>query len=494
MHRGSDTRRATTRRQFMQRVGLGATALVTSACATRAQDLPSGRRADKRPNFVFILVDDMGWPDPACFGSPFHETPHIDRLAAQGMRFTDAYAACPVCSPTRASILSGQYPARVGITDFIPGHWRPHAKLRAPWNRHQRLPDDVVTLAERLSEEGYTCGSFGKWHLGEPHTMPTDHGFEHAVVTSGWGHFENNSRPDIGLGPDDYLTEVLADLGSDFIAAHRDEPFLLYLSHFAVHIPLEAREELIRKYQEKPKPDSGVNNPVYAAMVEQVDASVGRIMQALEENGLTDDTVVVLYSDNGGLHLRYDGEGEIVSTNAPLRDEKGSLYEGGVRVPCVVRWPGRIAPGSVCDTPITSVDIYPTFLELANAEPASDHVLDGVSLAPLLAGATALPREDIFWHYPHYHHTTPAGAMRSGPWKLIEFFEDGRLELYNLAEDIGESRDVSAQFPETVQALHGRMVAWRDRVGADLPVRNPDYDPEREGEWAPRHPSVEQQR
>ncbi len=324
--------------------------------------------------------------------------------------------------------------------------------------------------------------------------MPADHGFEHSVVTSGWGHFGNNSRPDIGLGPDDYLTEVLADLGSEFIAAHRDEPFLLYLSHFAVHIPLEAREELIRKYQEKAKPDTGVNNPVYAAMVEHVDASVGRIMQALEENGLADDTVVVLYSDNGGLHLRYDGEGEIVSTNAPLRDEKGRLYEGGVRVPCVVRWPGRIAPGSVCDTPITSVDIYPTFLELANAEPAPDHVLDGVSLAPLFAGATALPREDIFWHYPHYHHTTPAGAMRSGPWKLIEFFEDGRLELYNLAEDIGESRDVSAQFPETVQALHERMVAWRDRVGADLPVPNPDYDPEREGEWAPRHPSVEQPR
>jgi uncharacterized sulfatase len=461
------------RRDFLKSTALGASAFALA---------PQALAADAKPNFVFILIDDLGWSDMGCYGNTFHETPNIDRLASQGMRFTDAYAACPVCSPTRASILSGQYPARVGITDFIPGHWRPYAPLRVPRNRTQYLPLEITTVAEALEPAGYACGAFGKWHLGGREYFPDHQGFRDMVVTDG-AHFGSGSVPDQGFTKDDYLAEELTELAENFLEQHRDAPFLLYLSHYAVHIPLQAREELIKKYEAKPKPDHGVNHPIYAAMVEHVDQSVGRVLDKLDARGLSENTVVVFFSDNGGLRQRFDGKDDIVTTNAPLRDEKGSLYEGGIREPLIVRWPGRIEAASTCGAPVTSVDFYPTFLDLAHTPPPSEQVLDGVSIAPLLRGRDTLQRDAIYWHYPHYHHSTPAGAIREGDWKLLEFFEDGHLELYNLREDIGETNNLAANKPEKARQLQARLAAWRKSVDAAMPVPNPDHDPARAAEW-----------
>lgn len=469
-----------TRRQFL---ATSAVSLATGLSVT-----PRAAAGERPPNILFILADDLGWADLGCYGNTYHESPNIDRLATQGMRFTDAYAACPVCSPTRASLLSGQYPARVGITDFITGHWRPYEKLRVPINRTQHLPDEVITFAEKLHAAGYATGAYGKWHLGDNEMPPAKQGFDDSVVTSGWGHFGNRSAPDIGLGKDQYLTEVLTDLGVEFIKANRDKPFCLYLSHFAVHIPLEARQELILKYANKPDQTGPVCNPIYAAMIEHVDRSVGRLMDTLDELGLAENTVVVFYSDNGGLHQMYTGEGPIVTSNAPLRGEKGTVYEGGIREPLIIRWPGNIASGSECDTPVSSVDFYPTFLELAGAAPTPDYPLDGLSLMPLLRQKGDLAREAIYWHYPHYHHDTPAGAVRKGPWKLIEYYEDGRMELYNLDDDISEAHNLASTHPGIASALQEDLAAWRKSVDAAMPEPNPDYDPQRAHEWG-RHPS-----
>ncbi len=464
------------RRAFLGAAG----AALWAAPAARAFSAGDARR----PNIVFILIDDMGWPDTGCYGNRFNETPHIDALAAQGMRFTDAYAACPVCSPTRASIMSGQYPARVGITDFIPGHQRPWAKLQVPVNRTQHLPLEIVTVAESLKAAGYTCGYFGKWHLGGRDHFPDVQGFDSWRVAEG-RHFNFKTVPPMDVGKDAYLAEFLTDQAEAFLEQNRARPFFLYLAHFAVHVPIEARQELVEKYEKKPRPDTGVNNPVYAAMVEHVDHSVGRIMAKLEELGLTRNTVVIFTSDNGGLRLRYDLQGPLVSSNAPLREEKGTLYEGGIREPLLVRWPGVVEPGSTCTVPVSSVDFYPTLVDIAGDALPARQPLDGRSLRPLLEQRAALDRDAIYWHYPHYHHSTPAGAMRAGDWKLIEFFEDGRLELYNLVEDISESRNLAASMPARAAELREKLAAWRHGVNAAMPVTNPDYDPARAHEWGP---------
>jgi len=464
------------RRGFL---GIGGAALLADV-APRA--LSAAER--RKPNLVFILIDDMGWPDTGCYGHRFHETPNIDKLASQGMRFTDAYAACPVCSPTRASIMSGQYPARVGITDFIPGHQRPYAKLKAPLNRTQYLPLEVVTVAESLKAAGYTCGQFGKWHLGGREYFPDAQGFSSWLVSEG-RHFNFKTVPPMEIEQDAYLSEFLTEQAEKFIDENRGRPFFLYLAHFAVHVPIEARQELIKKYREKKKPAEGVNNPVYAAMVEHVDHSVGRITARLDELGLANNTIVIFTSDNGGLRQRYDLQGPLVSSNAPLRDEKGTLYEGGIREPLIVRWPGTVEPGSNCSVPTSSVDFYPTLVDIAGAMPPANQVLDGVSLRPLLEQRGSLNRDAIYWHYPHYHHSTPAGAVRAGNWKLLEFFEDGRLELYNLAEDISESRNLAAARPEKAAELREMLAAWRQQVNAAMPEPNPDYDPAHAHEWGP---------
>ena len=448
----------------------------------------SAQAAERPPNIVLILVDDMGWADPSCYGNTFNETPNMDRLASQGMRFTSAYAACPVCSPTRASIMSGQYPARLGVTDFITGHWRPHARLRVPINRTQFLPLEVETVAETLKSAGYATAHYGKWHLGNREHFPDKQGFDDSVVTSGWGHFGNKSDPDIGLGEDDYLSETLTGKAIAFMEANRARPFFIHLAHFGVHIPLEAREVLVAKYEAKAKEHPGFIHPVYAAMVEHIDQSVGSIMDALDRLELADDTLLVLFSDNGGLHTRFDGVGrEIVSTNAPLRAEKGTLYEGGIRVPLIVRWPGKTAAGTECDVPVSSVDLYPTFAAAAGAA-LPDRAFDGLSLAPLLEGKAAPDREAIYWHYPHYHHSEPASAMRKGDWKVIEYHEDGRLELFNLARDPGELHDLSTPFAEDALALRDELAAWRESVDAAMPEVNPEFDAEKAHIWG-KHPS-----
>jgi len=447
--------------------------------ARAADTAPRSRRP---PNIVLFLVDDMGWIDPVCYGNPFHDTPNIDRLARQGMRFTDAYAACPVCSPTRASILTGRYPATVNLTDFIPGHWRPWDKLVVPkFNQH--LPHTEVTIAEALKPAGYVSASFGKWHLGGPTHNPDSQGFDVMLVTGGRHFFPNfRTTPTADIEDGAYLADVLTDHAERFMEQHRDRPFFLYLPHYAVHIPLEAKQELIAKYERKqPKPPGRVNNPVYAAMVEHIDQSLGRIMAKLDDLQLADDTLLVFFSDNGGLYQSVSRKGDPVMVNTPLRDEKGSLYEGGIREPLIVRWPGRIAAGTECSVPVSSVDLLPTFADIAGpkTETSLTNRLDGVSLAPLLTQAGSFPSRSLFWHYPHYHHTTPAGAIRKGDLKLIEYFDDGHLELYDLSSDLSEKHDLVAERPDVAMSLQQELAAWRQSVGANMPTPNPDYDPDK---------------
>lgn len=456
------------RREFLRWLGLGAATVALPGCAT-AQ---FGARR-RKPNIVFILIDDMGYSDLPCYGHRFHETPVIDRLAEEGMRFTDAYAACPVCSPTRASLLSGQYPARVGVIDFIPGHWRPYEKLRVPSNRTQYLPLEIVTLAETLKTQGYVSAMIGKWHLGGKDHTPEKQGFD--FVRQG------------GANRNDKRVTALTDNAIEFVEQNQNKPFFLYLSHHSVHIPLEAPQELVEKYENKPKPAGGVNNATYAAMVEHLDRNTGRLLAKIDELDLEDETIVVFYSDNGGLRQMFTGKGPIVTTNAPLRDEKGTLYEGGIREPLIVRWPGVVKPGSTCGTAVTSVDFYPTLSEIAGAPRPSGQALDGRSLLPLLRGKKRFDDRALFWHYPVYHHSSPASAVRQGDWKLIEFFEDGALELYNLRDDIGERNNLAARMPEKTRELHRKLAAWRQSVNAAMPQPNPDFDPDRRYEWG-RHP------
>ncbi|MBN2312956.1 MAG: sulfatase [Sedimentisphaerales bacterium] len=460
------------RRDFLKAVGLGAASLVVPNCIAGTNQ--TNLKANKKPNVVFILIDDMGWTDVCCYGSTFHETPNIDRLADQGMKFTDAYAACPVCSPTRASIMAGQYPARIGITDFIPGHWRPYEKLIVPENQLQ-LPLESVTLGDMFKEQGYATCYIGKWHLGGPKYSPDKQGFDKVIL----GVQNQNDKQVSGF----------TDKAIEFIEEKKQEPFFLYLSHHTVHIKLEAPQELVEKYEKKPKPATGVNNPVYAAMVEHLDTHVGRIMKKLDELNLSEKTILIFYSDNGGLYRAYggyNGDRSPVTTNDPLREEKGTLYEGGIREPLIVRWPGVIEPGSTCSVPVSSVDFYPTFLDIVGAKAPANQPLDGESILPLLTETGKLDRNAIYGHYPHYHHSSPAGAIRQGKWKLIEFFEDGKLELYDLANDIGEKKNLADEKPRKAAQLQKKLAQWRTSVNAKMPTPNPDFDPARRNEWKSR--------
>jgi len=436
------------------------------------------------PNFVFILADDLGWADLGCYGNTFIDTPHIDALAAQGMRFTGAYSAAAVCSPTRASIMTGQYPARTGIYDFIPGHWRPYAKLIPPPNR-LALPPETTTLAEALKPGGYVSSSIGKWHLGR---KPTDHGFV------------NPPREDAGHLPDAFVKEVdgfaranpgkqvgpLTQQAVRFIEANRDRPFLCFLSHHAVHIICKARRELIDKYEAKAKRTKTEIYPTYAAMTEAMDDSVGLVLKALDLLKLAERTVVIFFSDNGGLDRIYTGKGPYVTTNAPLRDFKGTLYEGGIRDPLIVRWPGVTKAGSTCEWPVISNDFLPTMVEMAGIGARPGQPIDGVSMVPLLKGAKALDRDTLYWYYPTYHHSTPAVAIREGDFKLLEFFEDSSLELYHLKDDVGEKKNLAAQMPDKAAAMRDKLHRWRKALGAPLPTPNPDHDPEKAHLWGQR--------
>jgi uncharacterized sulfatase len=451
---------------------------------------PPGRRIDEAettasrplatpPNIVFILIDDMGWPDVGCYGHPFHETPHIDQLAAQGMRFTSFYAATPVCSSTRSTIQSGQYSARTGITDFIPGHWRKYARLTVPPIDHH-LREGIRTPGHLLHDSGYATAYFGKWHLGDaPDDLPDDWGYQ--ITNEQLGAAFENWRS--GRPPGPKQIDLLTDQAIYFMESHRRQPFFVTISHHAVHIPVEGTAAAVAKYSAKARPETGVNNPIYAAMIEHLDQSIGRLLGKLDEWDLTERTIVIFTSDNGGLHRIYTGVGDLISTNAPLRDEKGTLYEGGIRVPLIIKWPGVARPGTVCDEPATTADLLPTFCAMAGAE-LPPQAIDGLSLLPLLSGeGTRLTRDAIYFHYPHYHHAKPAGAIRAGRWKLLESFEDGTLELYDLDSDIGETRNLAGAEPARAQQLQSKLAAWRTSVGARMPVPNPDFDPARAHQW-----------
>ena len=461
-----------TRRDFLRTLSASAFGLAASALLPGCAALGAAEQR-KRPNFVFILIDDLGWSDAGCYGSPFYRTPNVDRLASQGMRFTDAYAACPVCSPTRASILTGRYPASVNLTDFIPGHWRPWAKLIVP-KFNQQLSDTEATLPEMLKKAGYATGGFGKWHLGGGKDSPVrDHGFD---VYEQWARNDTDKQ-----------SAALTAKAMAFAEKHRERPFFLYLSHHTVHIPIQAHKARIEQCRARLKPGQKFPqqaNPAYAAMVGMMDDTVGAVMAKLDELKLADDTVLIFVSDNGGLHKIYTGKGDWVTSNAPLRDEKGTLYEGGIRVPMIVRWPGRVKPGTVSAEPVSTVDFFPTLLGIAGAADVPE--VDGVSLLPVLAGSQKLDREALYWHYPHYHHTAPCGAIRARDLKLIEYYEDGRLELYNLTDDLGEKRNLAQTMPGKAAELRAKLDAWRKAVGAKMPTPNPGHDPAKAHLWQSR--------
>jgi arylsulfatase A len=437
------------------------------ALAGSLQGAPAGRL-----NVIVILADDLGWTDLGCFGSDLHRTPHLDRLAREGMRFTHGYSACTVCSPTRAALMTGKYPARLHITDWIPGHKRANAMLKVPdWQMF--LPRQEVTVATALKGAGYATAHIGKWHLGNKQQgYPDQHGFDLNLAGCEQGqppsYFSPYKIPTLTNGPDgEYLTDREAAEAVRFLEANRDRPFFLYLPLHAVHTPLQARKDVIEAYQKRIQPGMRHTNATYAAMVEGLDDAVGRILDRLRQLKLEERTVVVFTSDNGGLVLRG------ITNNSPLRAGKGSVYEGGVRVPWIVRWPGVTPPGSVCEEPIITPDLYPTLLEIAQAKGDRKHnqAVDGLSLVPLLTDPKGrLPREALYWHYPHYHPggATPYAAVRQRDWKLIELYEEDRVELYNLKDDPGEKTNLAAKESERVKSLRDRLHTWQRQVGAQF--------------------------
>lgn len=441
------------------------------------------------PNIILILADDLGWTDLACFGSDFHETPHLDRLAREGMKFTQSYSACTVCSPTRAALLTGKYPARLHVTDWIPGAMPDNPKLLVPdWTKF--LPLDEITLAERFQAAGYATASIGKWHLGTEDYYPEKHGFDVNIAGTDKPqpptYFAPWKIPTLNDGrAGDYLTDRLGEEAETYVESVKDRKFFLYLPHFAVHTPIQGRADLVAKYQRKLRPGLQHKNVHYAAMVESLDAAVGGVLDKLDELQLSDRTIVIFTSDNGGRIT--DG----TTTNAPLRYGKASAYEGGIRVPLIVRWPGITKPGSASDVPVITMDLFTTLA--AGCDLPAPAIIksstgrsgrDGVNLLPVLQQTGMPDREELFWHYPHHQHyqlggAMPYGAIRSGDFKLIEFFNDMRVELYNLRDDVGERHDLAKADPDKAARLRQRLHAWRDDVGSQMPTPNPAHDPAR---------------
>jgi len=445
------------------------------------------------PNVILILIDDMGWTDLSCYGSKFYETPNIDRLAAGGMRLTHSYSACTVCSPTRSAVMTGKYPARLHITDWIAGSERPNAKLKIPdWRQY--LPHDEITIAEVFKSNGYATGHIGKWHLGGKGYEPPTQGFDLNIGGTQFGspptyffpykNANGYTLPGLEEGKEgEYLTDRLTDEAIKFVTAHKDKPFFLYLPHFAVHTPLMAKPEKIAKYQAKADPSNPQHHATYAAMVESLDEGIGRLMASLDELKLRDNTIVLFTSDNGGLKNNQ------VTSNDPARAGKGSVYEGGVRIPFIVSYPPAIRRGSTSDYAAMSIDLFPTLVELCGLESKPQKpAWDGVSVAPVLLEKGKVARDILYWHYPHYHPggATPYGAVRSGDWRLVEFYEDGKVELYNLANDVGESKDLAPSQPQKRDELLGLLRRWRTEVGAQMPTPNPNYDPAKDAEQLDR--------
>ena len=446
----------------------------------------SGQEKTLRPNVVLIVADDLGWADLGCYGSQFHKTPNLDRLAAEGRRFVQAYSASPVCSPTRAALMTGKHPARLHITDWIPGlRDRPSKKLLRPRFR-QELPLEEKTIAESLKEAGYTTALLGKWHLGGEGFGPREQGFDVNIGGSDIGTtlsyiapFSRSGKVMTGLesAPDgQYLTDRLTDEAEKFLDANKARPFFLYMPHYAVHTPMVAKANLIGHYPEwNGTPHGRQENPVYAAMLESLDESVGRVIAKLDSLGLTERTLLIFTSDNGGFATGL-GPNLPATINSPLRDGKSFLYEGGLRVPLIVRWPGRLKPG-VDKDPVWSGDLAPTIKEFCDIK---DRILsDGVSLAALLDHGIPLAPRSLYWHYPHENNQGDrfGGAIRNGDWKLVEDFESGRKELFNLAKDFKESANLSEKHPDKVKELAAELDAWRTSIAAQMPLPNPEYKP-----------------
>jgi len=503
------------------------------------------KTVEKPLNVVFFLVDDLGWRDVGCYGSSFYETPNIDKFAEQGVRFTNAYAACHVCSPTRASILTGMYPASINLTDWLPGRLDfPFQKLKNV-DINQHLPYDIITLPQVFKENGYQTAIYGKWHLGEDSASTARQGFDVHIPTDwnkGWpnkGYYSPFGLGGIEDKDGTYLTDRLTDEALTYIDENKDRPFFLYLSHFAVHDPIEGRKDLVVKYKEKLKgqpeskelpfilegnPDAQTtinsakkdepfkenmpdgyrifdngavkikqyqDNPEFAAMVESMDESFGRVLDKLKELGIEDNTVVIFYSDNGGMSAAnfYNPDRRIAkdkldkafsTSNLPLRGAKGWLYEGGIRVPLIIKLPGKGLKGVVCDVPVTSPDFFHTILEMAGVE-SEVQKKDGVSIVPLVTGENNINREAIFWHFPHYSNhgmQSPGGAVRSGDYKLLDYFENNTVQLFNLAEDPGEQNDLAQKEPRKAAELKAMLDDWRKEVNADMMSFNPDYRPD----------------
>jgi len=475
------------RRGFLKACGAAAVLPFAGSAARRA--------VRRKPNILFVLVDDMGWTDAGCCGSRYFDTPNIDRLARQGMRFTDAYAACAVCSPTRAAVMTGRYPARLGITDWIHSRFqggtipaskenstgydfegRPDIPLLTPtnalWMEHEE-----ITLAEALKPAGYVSCHVGKWHLGPDDWYPDRQGFDYNIGGCDFGqppsYYDPYYRRGQGSIPTlpprkegEYLTDREADEAAAFIRDHADRPFFLYLAHYAVHTPLQARQDLFDKY--KTKPTTHQKNPIYGAMVESVDQALGKVLDVLDDLRLSENTLVIFTSDNGGLLGP--------TSNIPLRAGKGYPYEGGIREPLIVRWPGVVEPGSTCSVPVCSVDFFPTICQATGA-PLPDRPIDGESILPLLTQSGPLRREALFWHFPHYRgrDVVPYSIIRQGRWKLIKYYQGRPFELFDLEHDLSERQDLSGEHPELVEELDDRLRAWLGEVGARMPRPNPLY-------------------
>lgn len=456
--------------------------------------------AQERPNVVLILADDLGGRDLPAYGNRFNEAPHIDTLAREGMRFRNACAA-PVCSPTRASIQAGQYPARVGIFDFIPGHWRPYEEVIVPHHEVQHLPDSIHTIGDVMKTAGYKTGYFGKWHLGnDPAHRPEARGYDTAHMYAGGGFYKPKFLPPYEAPEGRRLSRVLTDMGVEFIKEHQKEPFFLFIAHYDVHVQLDGDRDVINKYLQKDRDPDYPGNAVYAAMIEHVDESVGIIKQTVDDLGLADNTVFIFTSDNGGVDNRYDnipllgGESQdvypedhplryIATSNAPLRAGKGTLYEGGIRVPLIVRWPGKVPAGATSEALVSTVDFYPTLLALSGGTAPEGQVLDGFSMLPALRENQFDPEREIFTHYPVYHHEKPMSALRKGDWKIVEDLVTGAFDLYNLRYDVNEMTDLKFTYTEKAEAMKQALEQWQRDTGARNPVSNPDFDPARRYEW-----------
>ena len=458
----------------------------------------SNVKVGRPPNVVFILADDLGWRDLSCQGSTFYETPNIDRIGHEGIRFRNGYAACQVCSPSRAAIMTGKSPARIKITDYIGApsgtQWKRNTKL-LPAFYQRNLPDQEVTLAEAFRAAGYQTFFAGKWHLGSQGSHPEDHGFDINVGgfragTPPGGFFVPYKNPKMTDGPlGECLPVRLGEETAQFISQHREQPFFAFLSFYSVHAPIQTSESLWNKYQKKAEAHPTVSHrfvidrtmpvrqvqdhPVYAGMVESMDTGVGKVLDTLDSLNLTNDTIVIFTSDNGGVS---SGDGYATS-NLPLRGGKGRQWEGGIREPYMIRWPGRIEAGTSSSVPVIGMDFYPTLLDLCGLPERPSQTLDGVSLKPIFDGRSIAQR-NLYWHYPHYGNQggEPSSIVRSGNWKLIRYWEDQRVELYDLAQDPGELNQVAEQHPQQVAELTETLDAWLTNVGAEQPAPNPNFD------------------